>query len=77
MLLNDDDYDREERLIVIHQARNVISWSGTRGFLGLAARGPETGSKLGSTAPGRVELHGVTSVSDVAARAWKAALSWE
>lgn len=57
------DYQRKERHIILHRARNVIYWAGSKGFLGLAARGPENGSKLGSEAP-RIELHGVTSVTD-------------
>lgn len=75
MLAKDADYNHDARRIVVDQARNVIYWSGTRGFLGLASGGPEKGSKLGAKA-GRVELHGVTSVADVSDAAWKAAAAW-
>ena len=65
------DYNRKDRRIVLHRARNIIYWAGTHGFLGLAASGPEATSKVGSEAP-RVELHGVTSVTDCTAAAVQA-----
>lgn len=62
-LRDDDNYNRDARHIILHKVRNVIRLEGRRGFLGLAAHGPEDGSLVGSGAP-RVELHGVTSVAD-------------
>lgn len=65
------DYERKERRIVIERARNVIYWSGSRGFLGLASHGPESGCRIGTRAD-RIDLHGVTSVTDCTAAAVKA-----
>lgn len=69
------DYDRNARRIVLKGCRNVIYWSGSRGFLGLASHGPEKGSKVGSEAPS-VELHSVTSVADATPEAAKAFKDW-
>jgi hypothetical protein len=49
----------------IKRARNVVRWPATnRGFLGLAADGPATGSRIGPQVPG-LALRNVTSVSEV------------
>ena len=60
--------------VVLTEARNCVYWSKeTRGFLGLAADGPASGSKIGPAVP-RITLYGVTSVSvctDKAAAAWE------
>ena len=55
--------------------RNVIYWAGTRGFLGLAAHGPERGSKIGSTAQ-EVTLYDLTSISDCTPEAVAAFRGW-
>lgn len=68
-----DDQDEAAKSLVLTECRNAIYWSGSRGFLGLASHGPESESKVGTTAP-RVLLHGVTSVTDcteAAAKAWE------
>lgn len=67
------DQDESARSLILTDCRNVIYWSGTRGFLGLSSHGPEEGSRIGSTAP-RVLLHDVTSVADCtdeAAERWR------
>jgi len=60
--LKDYEAEREKRTLTLHGCRNVIYWSGKRGFLGLAADGPQSGSRIGSIAP-TVLLHEITSVS--------------
>ena len=55
--------DEQARTIALQKCRNVIYWSGKRGFLGLASHGPEDGSRVGSEAR-RVLLHDITSVTD-------------
>lgn len=67
--------DRAARTIELKNCRNVIYWSGTAGFLGLAANGPEKDSRIGATAP-QVLLHEVTSVSAVSDAAAKALADW-
>lgn len=64
-----------ERIAVLDDARNVIYWSGSRGFIGLAVTGPENGSRLGDTAP-RIRLHGVTSVVETTDAAEAALRGW-
>jgi hypothetical protein len=60
--------------VTLHNARNCIYWpSSTGGFLGLAADGPLTGSRIGAKA-NRIELRRVTAVADVATDAVK---RWE
>lgn len=55
--------------IQILRARNVLYWSAeTRGFLGLAAHGPASGSRIGPQAPG-LAIRNVTSVADVSPEA--------
>ena len=61
--------------VVLTGARNVISWSGRRGFLGLASHGPEKESRIGSTA-GRVRLYDVTSITDCTDAAVKCFRGW-
>ena len=70
-----DDQDRAARSLTLKNCRNVIYWSGERGFLGLAAHGPEPDSRIGSTAPD-VLLHDVTSVSICTDNAAEAFKSW-
>ena len=51
--------------VVLTKAKMVIYWSKkTQGVLGLAAIGPQDGSKLTPEIP-RIKLYGVTSISDV------------
>ena len=75
-ILNDGDYEMDAKRIALNDVRNVIYWSGSRGFLGIASHGPEDGSRLGAMAP-RIQLHDVTSVVDCTAEAWKACKEWK
>jgi hypothetical protein len=71
-----DDQDEASKVLILTNCRNAIRWVGRYGFVGLAGRGPEKGSRIGAPAP-RVMLHDVTSVSDcteAAAEKWE---SWE
>lgn len=55
------DYDRDKRIAVLTKARNCVSWSSSiRGFLGLAATGPDSNCKIGP-AVDELELVAVTS----------------
>ena len=74
--LLDAECDERDKTLVLHNCRNIIYWAGTRGFLGLAAEGPEGDSRLGSTAV-RVLIHGVTSVTDVSEQARAKLESWQ
>ena len=62
-------------VIRLKRARNCIYWSAkTGGFMGLAAKGPASGSRIGETAD--VELRKITAVlkaSPEAVQAWEAA----
>lgn len=68
-----DPQQKTARTIELTHCRNAIYWSGTKGFLGLAAHGPGPGSRIGAVAP-RVLLHDVTSVSECSP---EAATVWE
>ena len=68
-------YNKGARRCTLTGARNIIYWSGKRGFLGIAAHGPEGGSVLGSTAPA-IELHKITSVAECTPTATKALSEW-
>jgi hypothetical protein len=61
--------------IVLRAARNCIYWSEkVRGFMGLAAIGPDNESKVGPAAD--IELRGITSVvacTPEAVAAWESA----
>lgn len=66
---------REGNSVVLADARCAIYWNTTGGFLELAERGPNDGSRIGSTAP-RIQLFDVTSISEVTPEAvekWQAA----
>ncbi len=67
--------EQEGGCIVLEQAQNCIYWSGqTRGVLGLAAIGPQNGSRIGPPVS-RLELDGVTAVMDTTKEArekWQA-----
>jgi len=62
------------RTVTLKNARNCISWdSVTKGFLGLAAKGPTAGCKVGPAAP-ELKIYDVTSIaecSEEAAKAWE------
>ena len=65
---------QEDDRVVLAEARNCIYWSAeTKGVLGLAAHGPQAGSRIGPAAP-RLELNGVTAIVDVTEEAQK---RWE
>lgn len=70
------DADRAARSLTLINCRNAIYWAGTAGFLGLAATGPEKGSRIGATAP-RVLLHEVTSLTEVSPEAAKVWTGWK
>lgn len=59
---------------VLKDARMAVYWSAeTRGVLGLASIGPQSGSRITPAVP-RIELNGVTSVidcTDAAKEAWE------
>jgi hypothetical protein len=61
--------------IQLRAARNCLYWpTEQRGFLGLAADGPKSGSRVGPAAD--IELRDITCVAECsveAARAWEAA----
>ena len=49
--------------IKLHGARNILYWpAGNKGFLGLAAFGPKTGSRVGP--PADIELRDITCVAE-------------
>lgn len=62
-------------IIAMRGARNCVYWStGVRGFMGLAATGPDKQSKVGPAAD--IEVRKITSVikcSEEAIKAWEAA----
>lgn len=63
-----------EVTVILANAKNCIYWTAaTRGFLGLAKHGPGEGCRIGP-AVDRLELYGVTSISDCTPEAIK---RWE
>lgn len=67
------EYDKQERRVVLKNARCAIYWGTSGGFLELAQEGPNQNSRIGTVAP-EIELHSVTSVtkcSDKARKAWE------
>ena len=68
--------ERDARRVTLTDCRNVIYWAGVKGFLGIAAYGPEGESRLGAVAP-RVELSGTTSVTDMTDEAWDKCRAWD
>jgi hypothetical protein len=59
--------------IRLRRGRNILYWpEETHGFLGLAAKGPGPGSRVGPAAD--IEVRGVTAVAEVTA---EAAAAWE
>ena len=66
-----------ERDLELDNCRNVIYWSAkTGGFLGLAAEGPASESRIGKVAQS-VLLHDVTSVSRCTEQAEKTFVDWK
>ncbi len=67
---------RDGTSAILTNARNCIYWSATTGgFGGLAAVGPQNGSRIGARIPA-IELLKVTSIADcapAAVEAWEAA----
>ena len=63
---------------VLTQAQMCVKWVGTRGVVGLAAIGPQKGSRI-SPPVSRLEVNGVTCVMDCsdAARAGWEAQPWD
>ena len=61
-----------EKTLVLERCKCCIYWSASvRGFLGLAATGPDCNCKIGAEAP-KVIVHDVTSVTDVSEKAVEA-----
>lgn len=62
--------------VVLRDARMCVYWSReTKGVVGLAAIGPQKGSRISAPAP-RIEVDGVTAImdcTDEARRLWEAA----
>ena len=71
-----ESYSSAMKVAVLIEARNAVYWSGSvRGFLGLAANGPNSECRIGPAAP-RLVLEGVTSCAECTPEAvekWKAA----
>lgn len=65
----------EGDVAVLAKAQQCVYWSeSTHGVLGLAAKGPQSGSRIGPPAP-KLELNGVTAVMEAspeARAAWEA-----
>jgi len=62
--------------IVLRRARLCVRWVGTRGFMGLAANGPNPSCRIGPPAPElmlRGEITSVTVCTDAAVEAWEKA----
>ena len=65
--------DTDGDVINLRAARNAIYWPvGNKGFLGLAADGPISGSRIGP--PADIQLRAITCVAEVTAEATK---KWE
>ena len=66
--------DTSGNVIALRAARNCIKWRNTKGFLGLAATGPNADCRIGPAAD--VELRNITCVAECtpeAVKAWEAA----
>lgn len=74
-----EEYDIVNQIAVLTDAQMALYWSAeTRGILGLAAIGPQKGSKITPIIP-RAELNGVTGVFDAtpdSVEKWRKA-TWE
>ena len=62
--------------LTLSNARNVVYWSkATKGYLGLAADGPNSSSRVGPSVPS-LTLYGITGIADcspAAVEAWESA----
>lgn len=56
------DGEPSQAVTKLKNARNVLRWNGTKGFMGLAATGPTEQSRVGPRVPEQV-LYKVTSVT--------------
>lgn len=67
--------DVDGEIIKLRRGRNCLYWSeATKGFIGLAAIGPQKGSRVGP--PADISLRAITSViecTDEAVKAWESA----
>ena len=67
--------DNSPTNVLLSEARNAIHWSAkTKGFLGLAANGPQEGCRIGPAVP-TLRLYNITSISectDEAVKRWEA-----
>lgn len=68
--------DPSADVVILKRARNCVYWDvGTRGFMGLASRGPTGACRVGPSVE-EIRLYAITSVvkvSDAAVAAWEAA----
>jgi hypothetical protein len=64
----------EGNIVTLSDARNILYWGKlTRGFLGLASKGPQSDSRVGPKAP-RLKVRKVTAIAECSEEAVKA---WE
>lgn len=72
-------YDQDKAIVILEDAHMAVYWSKeTRGVLGLAAIGPQRGSRITPAIP-QIELNGVTALMNATEEAigkWREA-SWE
>lgn len=68
--------DAAPKRVKLEKVRCIIRFAGTRGFLGIASHGPDTGSRVGSEAPA-VTLYDITSVTDCTPKAEAEIRGWE
>ncbi len=59
---------QDSRTVVLTRVKCAIRWNTDGGFLELAKKGPNDGSRIGSEAE-RITLYGVTSITDVTDKA--------
>lgn len=68
-----DPAKKNEDVLEVERCRNVIRWTAdVRGFMGLAALGPNSGCKIGPSA--NIELRKITSIIHVSP---EALVKWE
>ena len=66
-----EKYDKDTGHAELTQAQNCVYWSqSTKGVLGLAAIGPQSGSRIGPPVPG-LQIDGVTAVIEATEKARK------
>lgn len=65
------EYDKGQKTAILENAQMAVHWSNkTNGVVGLAAIGPQKGSRISPACP-RIELDGVTAVMDCTEEARK------